>query len=142
MRKATLLKALKRKPIVALVVGAVVFSSAFAFAATLGVTSASLGAGNAAVTSCAANITTAYTTAYDSTVAGSYKVSNVTVSGTLTSCGNKNITVDLSNGSGTSLGQVSRSITPAEATAGTLSLTVPGSVSAQAVANVSAVING
>jgi len=137
-----LIKALKRKPIVALVVGAVVFTSAFAFAATLGVTSASLGAGNAAVTSCASSVTTAYTTAYDSTVAGSYKVTNVTVAGTLTGCGNKNITVDLSNGSGASLGQVSRAITPAEATAGTLTLNVTGSVSAQAVQNVSAVING
>jgi hypothetical protein len=142
MRKATIFKALKRKPILALVVGAVVFSSAFAFAATLGVTSASLGAGNAAVTSCAASVTTGYTTSYDNTVAGKYKVATVTVTGTLTSCGTKQITVDLSDSTGASLGQVSRAITAGEATAGTLSLTVPGSVSAQAVQNVSAVISG
>ena len=38
MQKATIKKALKRKPILALVVGAVVFTSAFGFAATLNVT--------------------------------------------------------------------------------------------------------
>src|SRR5207253_7389461 len=44
---------LKQKWILAAVVGAVVFSSAYAFAATLGLTSAGLGAGNASVSTCA-----------------------------------------------------------------------------------------
>ena len=136
-----MLKALKRKPIVALVVGAVVFSSAYAFAATLGVTSGSLGAGNAAVTSCASSVSTGYTVSYDSTIPG-YKVGNVSVSGTLTSCANKNLVVDLVNGSNVSIGQMTKVISSAEATAGSVTLTAPAGVNAASVANVHAVISG
>jgi hypothetical protein len=140
MRKL-IFKALRKKPIVALVVGAVVFSSAFAFAATLGVSAGSLGAGNAAVTSCTSAISTNYTVAYDNTLPG-YKVNNVTVTGTLTSCANKNLTVDLVNGSNVSIGQISHAITSSEATAGSISLAAPAGVNAAQLANVHAVISG
>ena len=140
MRKK-IFKALKRKPILALVVGAVVFSSAFAFAATLSVTSNTLGAGNAAVTSCATGVTTSYAVAYDSTIPG-YKVSGVTVTGTLTSCSGKSATVDLVNSSNTSLGQMTHTITAGEASGGSFSLTPSGSINAANVANVHAVIAG
>src|SRR3954471_16966059 len=141
MRKAIILKALKRKPILALVVGAVVFSSAFGFAATLNVTGQSLGAGNAAVSSCATGVAAAYTVAYDSTIPG-YKVSGVTVAGTLTSCASKNLVVDLVNGSNASIGQITHAITAGEATGGSVALTAPAGVNAASVANVHAVISG
>jgi hypothetical protein len=134
-------KALKRKPILALVVGAVVFSSAYAFAATLNVTGQTLGAGNAAVTSCASGVTTAYTVAYDNTLPG-YKVSGVTVTGTLTSCGSKSLVVDLVNSSNASLGQITHTITAGEASGGSISLTAPAGITAASVANVHAVISG
>jgi hypothetical protein len=140
MRKL-IFKALRRKPILALVVGAVVFSSAFAFAATLGVSAGSLGAGNAAVTSCTSAIATNYTVAYDSTLPG-YKVNNVTVTGTLTSCANKSLTVDLVNGSNVSVGQITHTVTAGEATSGTISLAAPAGVNAATLANVHAVIAG
>jgi membrane-bound inhibitor of C-type lysozyme len=140
MRKRTF-KALRKKPVLALVVGAVVFSSAFGFAATLGVSGQTLGAGNAAVSSCAASVTTAYSVAYDSTIPG-YKVSGVTVTGTLTSCSGKSMTVDLVNSANSSLVSMTHTITAAEATAGSVSLTPGSSVTAANVANVHAVISG
>ena len=139
--KKKLLKSLKRKPILALVVGAVVFSSAFGFAATLNVTGQTLGAGNAAVSSCASGVTTAYTVAYDNTIPG-YKVTGVTVTGTFTSCSGKSAVVDLVNSSNTSLGQMTKTISGAEATGGSFSLTPSGSINAASVADVHAVISG
>ena len=47
--------ALRRRLVLALVVGGVVFATAYAFAATLAVTSKSLGAGNTTVTACTSN---------------------------------------------------------------------------------------
>ena len=140
MRK-TLFKALRRKPILATVVGVVVFSSAFAFAATLNVTGASLGAGNAAVTSCTGALNTTYSVAYDSTIPG-YKVSGVNVAGTLTSCSGKSLVVDLVNSSNASLGQITHTVTAGEASGGTISLTAPAGINAGSVANVHAVISG
>jgi hypothetical protein len=134
-------KALKRKPILALVVGAVVFSSAYGFAATLNVTGQSLGAGNAAVTSCASGVTTAYNVTYDNTLPG-YKVSGVTVTGTLTSCASKSLVVDLVNSSNASLGEITHTITSGEASGGSISLTAPAGINAASVANVHAVISG
>jgi hypothetical protein len=139
--RSKIFKALKRKPILALVVGAVVFSSAFGFAATLNVTGTSLGAGNAAVTSCASGVTTAYTVAYDNTLPG-YKVSGVTVTGTLTSCASKSLVIDLVNGSNASPGQITHTISSGEASGGSISLTAPAGINAASVANVHAVISG
>jgi hypothetical protein len=107
----------------------------------LGVSAGSLGAGNAAVTSCTSSISTSYTVAYDSALPG-YKVNNVTVSGTLTSCASKNLTVDLVNGSNVSIGQISHTITSGEATGGSISLAAPAGVNAAQLANVHAVISG
>lgn len=79
---------LRTKWLLAVVAAAVVGSAAYAFAATLGVSSSSLGAGDTTVSSCIgttasteANVT--YTTAYDSSLTeatdGSFAVNNVTV---------------------------------------------------------------
>ena len=114
----------------------------YGFAATLGVGSNTLSAGNVAVASCQATgtLTGTYTTAYDSTIPG-YKVASVIVTGLdddlrqqgrsrqpsrtleqLRSCG----TLDQHRSRG----------------GGTLTLTPSSSVSAATVAGVSVAING
>jgi len=71
---------LRKKWLLAVIAAAVVGSGAYAFAATLGVSSASLGAGNAAVVSCAASVNASYTASYDVTVTPShYYVSTVSL---------------------------------------------------------------
>ena len=132
--------AFKKKWLLAIVVGSLVFSSAYAFAATLNVTSASLGAGNATVSSCAASVTAAYTVAYDSTIPG-YRVSGVNLNN-LTSCSGKAITVDLTNAANASLSQVTYTVLAADATAGNKTITVPGSINAGLVTGVDVAIAG
>src|SRR3954468_426057 len=60
------------------VVGIVVFGSVTAFAASLSVTSKTLGSGNATVASCNATVSVSYNTAYASTIPG-YKVTTAPV---------------------------------------------------------------
>jgi hypothetical protein len=104
-----ILRVLKNKWALAAIVATVVFSSAFAFAATLGVSGASLGAGNADVTSCATgSVGATYQTAYSASPRG-YVVSNVVFSG-LAGCGGKTLTADLTDGTNASLGQVTYSV--------------------------------
>src|SRR4051812_42569887 len=60
------------------VAGVVTFGAVTAFAATLGVSSKSLGAGNATVASCNATAQVTYNTTYASTIPG-YKVTTAPV---------------------------------------------------------------
>ena len=139
MRKF-LIGALRKRSVLALLVGAVVFSSAYAFAATLNVTSSSLGAGNAPVSSCAAAVTAGYTLAYDSTVPG-YRVSGVNINN-LSACSGKTITVDLTGAGNSSLTQVTYTVLAADATAGNKTIPVGGSISAGNVTGVSVALAG
>jgi hypothetical protein len=71
----------KRRLIIGLAVGAAVFTTVFAMAATLGVTSSDLAAGDQTVAACDSNgVTTAYTTEFDTTT-NRYEVTEVIVSG-------------------------------------------------------------
>src|ERR1051325_3402827 len=94
--------ALRKRAVVALILGGVMFSSVYAFAATLGVNSAQLAAGNASVISCVAtNVNASYLIAYDQNIsAGGYRVDKIVRSG-LAGCAGKSITADLT-GPGTS----------------------------------------
>lgn len=77
---------LRKKLVLAVLAAAVVGSAAYAFAATLSVSSNSLGAGDAAVSSCDTDgIKTSFSTQYDSTAAA-YIVKNVVVSGIAGAC--------------------------------------------------------
>lgn len=143
------LKALKQKKVVALVVAATVFSSVYAFAATLGVNPNSLGAGNATVTSCtgASSITTSYAIAYDSTISGGgYKVSSVTVSGIPAACSTKSLVLDLVNTSNATIASVpAHTLVAADVTGGTpgtYTYTFASGPNAALVTSVSAVISG
>lgn len=159
--KALITAALRKRLVLALTVGGVIFSSVYAFAATLSVGTDSLGAGNSVVASCAGSttLTASYTTTYDSTFAG-FRVSNVRLTANAgnipAACANKSLTVNLAapvaSGS-TSLGQVTTTL-PASpgtyfdiaipATGGTAPPTGTGvfPVHAQDVGNVSVVISG
>ena len=130
---------LRRKPILSLVVGGVLFSSAFAFAASLTVGTNSLGAGNAAVGSCDTDgVTTSYTTAYDAALPG-YKIATVTVGGIdATACANRALRVDLANASNASIGSGTATIAAASVPVSIAT----GTPNAAQVANVHVVISG
>lgn len=73
---------LRKKWLLAVVAAGVVGSAAYAFAATLGINSTSLGAGNASVASCIPSdspATATYTTGYNQALTGHYQVSTVKV---------------------------------------------------------------
>ena len=131
---------LKQKWILAAVVGAVVFSSAYAFAATLGLTADGLGAGNASVSSCASAVNASYTTSYSTTLPG-YKVATVSFNG-LGSCSGKTLTAVLADSSNASLASVTHVVTSAEATAGSISEPISGTIGAGSVSGVSVAVAG
>ncbi len=140
MIKAT--KALaKRRTLFAGVLALTIFGAVYGFAATLGVGTNTLSAGNATVASCetTGTPTGTYTTAYDSTVPG-YKVSGVTVTGLDAACATKSISVTLTGASAANLATITGTV---PAGGGTLSLGAPSStVSAALVTGVSVAIAG
>lgn len=85
-----------KRYLVPLVAGLAVFGMVTAFAATLNVGSKSLGSGDATVTSCNANASVSYTTAF---VGGSYKVATAPVT-TPSGCATKDYKVTLTGAAG------------------------------------------
>ena len=91
----TLRALLRKRAILALLVGAAVFGSVYAFAATLSVSSLSLGAGNSSVSTCTSSVTASYSISYDATMTTpGYRVSGITINN-ISTCSGKTITVDL-----------------------------------------------
>jgi len=128
---------LKRKPILSLAVGAVAFSAALAFAASLTVDGGSLGAGNAAVSSCDQDgVDVAYTSEYDSSMPG-FKVTEVEVSGIDVACDGNELKVEVVDSSDGSLASGTVTIAGTSET-----VTLSTDADAEAVANVHAVISG
>jgi hypothetical protein len=108
-----------KRLLLAVGIATVVFGGVFGLAASLGVNTQTLGAGNTAVAACQSTaLTTAYATVYDSTVPG-YEVTTITVTGldttSPTNCANKPYKITLTNSSNASLGEVSGT-TPASGT--------------------------
>jgi hypothetical protein len=161
----------RRKLVLAAVLGATSFASVYAFAATLNVSSQSLGAGNSVVTSCVPStikLAASYTTTYDSTIPG-YRVDKVTltaytnpVSGTAVvtnvpiGCANLAVGVDLAQPGNASIADV-RTTVPSGVSVGNVSsfdVNIPATgpavapnsgtfpVKASDVGNVSVVISG
>jgi len=87
------------------VAGVVVFGAVTAFAASLSVSSKSLGSGNATVTSCNASASVSYATVYASTIPG-YKVSTAPVS-TAAACTGQAYKVTLTGAGNASLAEIS-----------------------------------
>ena len=87
------------------VVGVVVFGSVTAFAASLSVTSKTLGSGNATVASCNASVSVSYNTAYASTIPG-YKVTTAPVTSAV-GCATMAYKVTLTGAASASLAEIS-----------------------------------
>jgi hypothetical protein len=154
--KGTVAALLRRKLILAGLVGVASFVSVYAFAASLNVSSQSLGAGNSVVASCAPStgpgavtLTASYSTTYDSSFGG-YKVSKVTLNATLTAtgattaipigCAGKLVTVDLAAAGPayTSLGEAQATIPaspPNAAPGSTFDVTMPANGTGTTVAS-------
>ena len=104
-----------KRAIVALLIGAAVFGGIYGLAASLNVSSKSLGAGNTSVAACqSATLTASYATTYDSTIPG-YKVGVVTVSGLQSTCYAMAFKVSLTGASNVQLNEVTGT-TPSTAT--------------------------
>jgi len=119
------------------VVGVVVFGAVTAFAASLTVSTKSLGAGNATVSTCNTNAAVTYTVSYSATLPG-YKVATAPVT-TAAACTGLAFKVTLTGAGNASLGEASGTL---DATgAGTADFTTQ-SVAAANVTGVSVVITG
>ena len=142
MKRLNRLSPLKRF-VVALMVGGIVFGAVFAVAASLGVTSDTLGAGGASVVSCDTDgVTTSYTVGYDSSIPG-YKVSTVSVSGIDgTACNGKTMKVTLTGTSNASLAERTAALGSGTSQDFDFSSGAGSPVSAAAVLGVRAVITG
>lgn len=93
----------KKKIFVGAVLGTAVFAGVFASAASLGVSTETLGAGGTSVASCDTDgVKATYATAYDSTVPG-YKVSTITVTGIADTCKNLSYKIQATKTDGTAL---------------------------------------
>lgn len=129
-----------KRTAIALLVAATVFAATYGLAATLGVSSKTLGAGNSSVAACqSATLTAGYATAYDSTIPG-YKVGVVTVTGLQSTCYSMPFKVALVNSSNTSLGEVSGT-SPASGSSFTADFT-SSNVPAANVTGIHVVISG
>jgi hypothetical protein len=126
------------KLVLAAVVASIVFAGVYGFAASLGLTSSGLGAGNAVVASCGSGIQAAYTTAYSSSLPG-YSVSAVNLSSIPAGCLSKSYSVQLTGAGGATVGAEMTGTLPASGTTATISTS--GNVDASIVAGISVAIS-
>jgi len=96
---------MRKRTILALLVGLVVFGSLYAMAASLGgITSDSVGADSAVVASCDTDgVTSAYVTAWDATDKR-YEITSVTVGGVADTCDGRTLSVNLTDPTGAQIG--------------------------------------
>jgi hypothetical protein len=118
-----------------------VSGAVFAFAASLTVTSGSLGAGSAAVSSCTSSVTTAYN--LGAATSSGYPVSGVAVSGIAAACQGKTLSVSLRDSSGNTVLGSGTATLPASCTTTcpTQNVSISGSPAESGVANVDVAIN-
>jgi hypothetical protein len=131
----------RRRALIAFIVGIMVFAIVFAVAASLSVTSSSLGAGTGTVASCDTNgVATSFDTTYDAAAVG-YEVTTVHVTGIATpGCDGLTMKVTLVGAGDASLAE--QTVTLATPAASPTSLTFSGdNVLAALVLKVSVVIS-
>ena len=119
------------------VVGVIVFGAVTAFAASLSVSSKSLGSGNATVSTCNATAAVTYNVGYASTLPG-YKVTTAPVT-TAAACNGLSYRVTLTGTGNTSLGEVTGTLDASGAASPDFSAS---NVAASGVTGVSVVITG
>jgi hypothetical protein len=134
LRKATR----TTKIVVALVVASIVFAGVYGFAASLGITSSGLGAGNAVVAACGTGTTVSYTTAYAAGIPG-YSVTQVNLASIPAGCLSKSYRIQLTGAAGAAVGAEMTGTLPASGTTATIATS--GNVDASAVTGVSVVIS-
>jgi hypothetical protein len=125
------------KLVLAAVVASIVFAGVYGFAASLGLTSSGLGAGNAVVASCGTGINAAYTTAYSSSLPG-YSVSQVNLTSIPAACLSKAYRIQLTGAGGAAVGTEMTGTLPASGT--TANISTSGNVDASAVTGISVVV--
>jgi hypothetical protein len=126
------------KLVLAAIVASIVFAGVYGFAASLGLSSSGLGAGNAVVASCGTGIQAAYTTAYSATLPG-YSVSQVNLSSIPAACLSKSYRIQLTGAAGATVGAEMTGTLPASGTTANVSTT--GNVDASAVTGISVVVS-
>jgi hypothetical protein len=125
------------KRVVAAGAAIIVFASTYGFAASLGITSSGLGAGNAVVAACGTGITASYSTAYSATIPG-YSVSQVNLASIPAACQSKSYRIQLTGAAGAAIGSELTGTLPATATA---TIATSGNVDASLVTGISVVIS-
>jgi hypothetical protein len=126
------------KLVLAAVVASIVFAGVYGFAASLGLTSSGLGAGNAVVASCGTGIKSAYTTSYISSLPG-YSVSQVNLTSIPAACLSKSYRIQLTGAAGATVGAEMTGTLPASGT--TANVSTSGNVDASAVTGISVVVS-
>jgi hypothetical protein len=126
------------KLVLAAVVASIVFAGVYGFAASLGLSSSGLGAGNAVVAACGSGITASYTTAYSATLPG-YSVSQVNLASIPAGCLSKSYRIQLTGSGGATVGSEVSGTLPASGT--TASIATSGNVDASAVTGISVVVS-
>lgn len=132
----------KKRIVFGLLLGMTVFGAVMGSAASLGgITPEGLGADDAIIASCDTDgVTTATTTAYNTTGSAGYKVATVTVGGLNDNCDGKTIEVRLTGASNASLETQSKTVETGAATSTTL--TFGSTTLAESVAGVHIVVSG
>jgi len=126
------------KLLLAAVVSCIVFAGVYGFAASLGLTSSGLGAGNAVVAACGTGITASYTTAYSATLPG-YSVSQVNLASIPAACLNKAYRIQLTGAGGAAVGSEATGTLPGSGT--TANINTSGNVDASQVTGISVVVS-
>jgi hypothetical protein len=128
-----------RRLILSAIAGVLTFSVVYGLAASLSLTSDSLGAATTTVAACqAATLNASYTSTYSATSPG-YTVGTVTVTGLAATCYSKPYKITLSGAAAASLGEATGT-TPASGTS--FSATFSPAVAAASVTAVNLVISG
>jgi hypothetical protein len=128
----------RTKLVLAAIVAFIVFAGVYGFAASLGLTSSGLGAGNAVVASCGTGINAAYTTAYSSSLPG-YSVSQVNLTAIPAACLSKAYRIQLTGAAGATVGAEMTGTLPASGT--TANISTSGNVDASLVTGISVVVS-
>jgi hypothetical protein len=131
-----------KRMLIALGIAGVMFGGVYGLAASLNVSSATLGAGTAAVAACqSGTVNVTYTPTYSATATAGYRATDVTLNGLDTAsgaCGGKSYKVTLTGTSDASLGEQTGT-TPSTGTTHTMTFS---GVSAAAVTGVHVTIYG
>jgi hypothetical protein len=126
------------KFVLAAIVASIVFAGVYGFAASLGLSSSGLAAGNAVVAACGTGVTASYTTAYSASLPG-YSVSQVNLASIPAGCLSKSYRVQLTGAGGAAVGSEVTGTLPASGT--TATVTTSGNVDASLVTGISVVIS-